>query len=166
MTLEYKTKTASKEQIYLHLKECDDNFRPPLSSRVDLLDYSDKIYMLAVSFEAWDENVLVGMVNTYLNDESDLSGFITNTSVLKGYMRKGVASTLLQMCLEYARNHSFSRISLEVSCANGTAIELYSHAGFKASRILAENLLMNYEIAGKPVRSCSEAITSGRNFSD
>ena len=149
MTLEYKVKTASKEQIYSHLKECDGNFRPPLSSRVDLLGYSDKIFEQAVSFEAWDGNVLVGMVNIYLNDESHRTGFITNTSVLKGYMKKGVASILLQMCLEYARNLGFSRIRLAVSRANGAAIELYSHAGFKASGIYVENLLMDCEIAGK-----------------
>ena len=148
MTLEYKVKTASKEQIYSHLKECDGNFRPPLSSRVDLLGYSDKIFEQAVSFEAWDGNVLVGMVNIYLNDESHRTGFITNTSVLKGYMKKGVASISLQMCLEYVRHLSFSRIRLAVSRENSAAIGLYSRTGFEVIGISGENLLMEHEIAG------------------
>ena len=146
MTLNYKVKTASEEQIYLHLKECDGNFTPPLSSRVDLLDYSRKIFQQSISFEAWQDNDLVGMLNAYLNNASNRTGFITNVSILEEYMRKGVASSLLYMCLEHARNLGFSRIKLEVSRENSVAIKLYSRAGFKVMEESREYMLMEYEI--------------------
>ena len=149
MTLRYTVKTAFKGHIYSHLKECDENFMPPLSSRVDLLDYSAKLFEKSVSFEAWQGNVLVGLLNAYLNDVSNQTGFITNTSILKEYMGQGIASTLLQMCLEYARNLNYSKLKLEVSRANSTAIKLYSHAGFKVMEENGESLLMTCDIISR-----------------
>ena len=149
MTLKYKVKTASKEQIYSHLKECDGNFTPPLSSRGDLLDYSRKIFEKSVSFEAWQDKVLVGMINAYLNDPSSQTGFITNVSILKEYMGKGIASTLLEMCMEHARNLSYTGLKLEVSRENSAAIKLYSRAGFKVIEESGENLLMEHDILGQ-----------------
>lgn len=146
MALNYKINTASREQIYSHLKECDKNFIPPLSSRVDLLNYSSKLFEKSLSFEAWDENVLVGMINVYLNDADGQICFITNVSTLKEYMRKGIASTLLDMCLENSRKHNFSRVMLEVSQENGPGIKLYSMVGFKTLKESGDNLIMVYEV--------------------
>ena len=148
MTLQYRIKTASREQIYSHLKECDGHFIPPLSSRVDLLDYSMKMSKQSVSFEAWQDHILVGMINVYLNDASAKTGFITNVTTLKEYRGKGVAAVLLQMCLEHARDHGFNRIKLEVSRPNRAAIKLYSRAGFLVIEECGENLLMEREISG------------------
>jgi ribosomal protein S18 acetylase RimI-like enzyme len=152
MTLNYKVKTASREQIYSHLKECDGNFTPPLSSRVDLLDYSRKIFENSISFEAWQDNVLVGMINAYLNNGSKQTGFITNVSILKEYVGKGVASILLQMCLDHAQNLCFNRIKLEVSRENSAAIELYSRADFRVIGESGEHLLMEHKILGQSVQ--------------
>jgi ribosomal protein S18 acetylase RimI-like enzyme len=152
MTLKYKVKTASKEQMYSHLKECDGTFTPPLSLRVDLLAYSRKIFEKSISFEAWQDNVLVGMINAYLNNASDQTGFITNVSIRKEYMGKGVTSILLQMCLEHARNLSFNRIKLEVSRENSAAIRLYSRAGFTLIGESGANLLMEHKILGQSVQ--------------
>lgn len=149
MTLKYKIKTASREQIYSHLKECDGNFAPPLSSRVDLLDYSRKIFEKSISFEAWQDNILVGMINAYLNDVSNQTAFITNVSVLKECTGESVASILLQMCLEHARNLTFSNIRLEVSRENSAAIKIYSRVGFKVIEESGENLLMEHKILGQ-----------------
>jgi len=103
---------------------------------------------LAVSFEAWQDDVLVGMINAYLNDASHRTGFITNTSILKEYARRGVATTLLQMCLKSALENNFSRVRLEVSRDNSQAIRLYARAGFKIMRENEDNLLMECDIPG------------------
>ena len=149
MTLIYKTRTASYEEIHRLLEECDTNFIPPLSSRVDLLAYARKIFENAISFEAWDANVLVGMVNTYLSDASTRTGFITNVSVLREHRGKGIAFILLQMCLDHPRRIGFSRVRLETSLQNAPAIRLYSRAGFRTVEVSGGNLLMECEITGK-----------------
>ena len=149
MTLKFNVNTASIEQIFSHLTECDNNFIPPLSSRVDLQTYSRKIFEKSVSFEAWLDSVLVGMINAYLDDASELTGFITNVSILKEYMGKGIASTLLEICLKHARCLGFRRIRLEVSRESTAAIKLYSLAGFRVIKESGENMLMEHEFLGQ-----------------
>ena len=91
----------------------------------------------------------MGMLNAYLNDMDNRTGFITNVSILGEYMGKGVASILLEMCIDHARKHNFSRIKLEVSRESSPAINLYSKVGFKVMQECGDNLLMEYEIKGK-----------------
>lgn len=146
MTLTFNVNTASKEEMFSHLKECDRYFLPTLSSRVDLLDYSSKLFEKSVSFEAWDENILIGMINAYLNDTSNRACFITNVSILQDYMGKGIASVLLEMCLENARKLSFNSVKLEVSRGNSPALKLYSRAGFKVLKESGDNLVLVCEI--------------------
>jgi ribosomal-protein-alanine N-acetyltransferase len=148
MTLVYKMGAAPREEIHWHLNQCDRDFTPPLSSRVDLLSYSGKLFENAVSFEAWEDSTLVGMVCAYLNDMRTRTGFITCASVLKGYRGKGVASKLLEMCLEHARKHSFGKIKLEVSASDCPAMHLYSKAGFEVVRESRDSLLMECSIRG------------------
>lgn len=142
----YRTKTASRADMHSHLKKCDDMFMPPLSSRVDLVEYSNKLFDKSVSFEAWHRTVLIGMANAYLAGADNGAGFITNVSVLVDYRGKGVASKLLTMCLEHLRNHGVSLVRLEVSCQNHPAIKLYSSAGFRTVKRSGENLLMEYTV--------------------
>ena len=68
MNLSYKIKTASANEIMIHLKKCSENFDPPLEKKVNLADYSKKLAEHSVSFEAWMESELVGLVAAYLND--------------------------------------------------------------------------------------------------
>ena len=105
----YKTKKANKKEIYLHLIQCNDEFIPKLDTRVNIEEYSNKIEQFAITFEAWNNEQLVGMIATYLNQENEL-GFITNVSVLKDYMGAGIASKLLEMCINYVANKNFNSL--------------------------------------------------------
>ena len=145
-TLVYRVMSASREQIRAHLEICNGNFLPPLSSRVDLFDYSSKLFDKSVSFEAWDGSVLVGMLNAYFNDTDNRSGFITNVSILKQYLGQGIASKLLQMGLKHACDHDFSVLRLEVSRDNNPAKRLYLMAGFKTVEESGDILLMEYAV--------------------
>ena len=51
-TIEYKINQSSNLDILQHLNNCDDNFIPKLSSKVNLKDYSNKIFENAVRIEA------------------------------------------------------------------------------------------------------------------
>ena len=152
MTLKFNIKTASLEQIYSHLANCDNNFAPRLSSRVDLLTYSRKLFERSVSFEAWTDSMLIGMINAYFDDATELTGFITNVSILKEHMGKGLASALLEMCLKHARYLGFRTIRLEVSLENIAAIKLYTRAGFRTTEESGANVLMELEILGQSTR--------------
>ena len=126
----YKTKTASIEDIYLHLTECKDDFNPPLDQTVNLSEYAKKISEKAITFEAWIENRLAGLVAAYFNDVEKHSGYITHVGVLRKYKGKGIAFGLMSRCIEFAIQNSFYQIQLEVAEDNDKAIQLYKKLNF------------------------------------
>lgn len=128
--MKYKTKTASELEIYSHLKECNDNFYPRLDSRVNLKEYSKKLHDNSVTFEAWADSVLIGLIAAYFNDIENRSGFITNVSIIFDYTQSGIAAELMNMCIRYAKEINIKEIKLEVSKNNFPAIHLYNRFGF------------------------------------
>src|SRR5436190_21860381 len=94
-TIIYKTGTASFSAVFTHLAKCNNDFVPPLSNKVDLELYSKKIAENSVTFEAWINDELVGLIAAYFNDLKQETGYITNVSTIKEYSGKGIASQLL-----------------------------------------------------------------------
>jgi len=128
--IEYRINTASEKQIYMHLKDCNDNFLPPLDERVDLEEYSKKISNKCILLEAWADHVLVGFIAAYFTDNLNRSSFITNVSVLKDFIGMGLASELLNQCIKYAQKKDYKEIKLEVYKDNVQAIRLYEKFNF------------------------------------
>lgn len=120
----FKTKTASEGEIMIHLNLCDDFFSPPLSSRVNIDQYAEKIVKNAITFEAWNKCELVGLIAAYLNIENQTS-FITNVSVLKEFMGKGISAKLLSNCFDYLLTNHYKKVDLEVNKSNKKAIDFY-----------------------------------------
>src|SRR2546423_3514863 len=113
-----------------HLTSGARRFSPPLSDRVDIGEYSKKLRLNAVTFEAWNGESLVGLLAAYI-DGRERSCFITNTSVSPGFSRRGVAAKLLAACFERARAEQVETVSLEVSQDSHAAIGLYTKFGFR-----------------------------------
>lgn len=128
--IEYRTNTASAAQIAAHLTQCNDSFIPKLSARVDICAYADKLASKAVRFEAWSEDVLIGLVAAYCNDLEQRTAFITSVSVLPEWTGKGIASALLAQCIAHVRELRMRRLQLEVARDNQPAIKLYERHGF------------------------------------
>ncbi|MFM7683111.1 MAG: GNAT family N-acetyltransferase [Bacteroidota bacterium] len=141
----YQTKTATKNDVQLHLKLCSDSFIPKLDSRVIIEDYATKISQLAITFEAWNKQKLIGLIAAYFNKESHI-GFITNVSVLKENMGTGIASLLLEMCIQYASNNKYDEIKLEVNKDNKPAINFYKKYNFAEIETKNVSLIMNLKI--------------------
>ncbi|MBA3704781.1 MAG: GNAT family N-acetyltransferase [Bacteroidetes bacterium] len=144
--LKYKTKTATKEEIYLHLKECNNNFIPALDQKVSVKDYSEKIAEKAVTFEAWADNILVGLVAAYFNDSENRVGYITNVSITMNQSGKGIASELINRCMKYARQKNFKEIKLEVFKNNNKAIQLYKKLNFTSVEIKNDMVQMQQDL--------------------
>ena len=144
MPVKYKIESASYEDIYLHLVKCDANFKPPLNTRVDLEIFSKKIYESSITFEAWDNDLLIGLVSSYFNDLKNRSGYINNVSIYYDYCGAGIASILINMCIDYANKNGFIYIYLEVNRNNIKAIKLYKKFDFVVVKENREFLLMKY----------------------
>jgi ribosomal protein S18 acetylase RimI-like enzyme len=144
--IDYKIKKASQKDLYLHLERCDHLFVPPLSHKVKLCDYAQKLYEKAETFEAWHEQELVGVIAAYFNDNKSKKGFITNVSVLENYKNKGIANQLVAMIKEFAQNNDFATIVLEVDSQNVNAIALYKKHQFELEYEKQGSLFMEFRI--------------------
>ena len=152
MNIQYKTKTATEEEIFSHLIECNDNFRPPLDEKVNIQEYSNKLFEKSLTFEAWTGQTLIGLVAAYFNDLKNYSGYITNVSVVRKYTGKGIASELLNICIEYAIKNNFKEIILEVAKEGNNAIHLYKNFGFLKFKSKGDVLLMKLVLANQSNR--------------
>lgn len=139
----YKMKTASENDIKNHLMECNDSFIPSLDSRVNIEAYSKKISDRAVTFEAWVNETLIGLIATYFNNERQF-GHITSVSVSKKFMGAGIASQLLKRCIDYASQNKFKEIKLEVNKDNTPAINFYKKYNFTQTETKNDSLFMNH----------------------
>lgn len=146
MSLKYTEGMASEQEIYSHLMKCNKNFIPPLDKKVNIHEYSNKIFQKAVTFEAWSADTLVGLVAAYFNDPMGQTGYITCVSTIKAYMGQGIASILINLCIYYARQHHFKSICLEVDKSNDHAITLYKKFQFHEYENKDESVLMRLNI--------------------
>ncbi len=138
----YAKNTAVTGQIIAHLEKASELFVPPLGLRVHIADYGKKIAENCVTFEAWDGTCLVGLIAAYFNDLENNTGFITSVSVLKEHLGRGIGSKLMEQCAEYAQEHKFREIKLEVFNQNQNAILLYKKSGFKEVETREDLLIM------------------------
>ena len=147
--IEFREGTATQEDIRAHLEGCDGNFSPRLTLKVDIQEYSRKISTQAQTFEAWFGDTLVGLVAAYMNDSRTRSGFITNVTVAKAFMGRGIASALLDRCLDRSRQEGMQVIGLEVSMESREAIRLYEKLGFSELERKGEIVVMSLTIGEK-----------------
>jgi ribosomal protein S18 acetylase RimI-like enzyme len=144
--IKYQINAATERKIFDHLTACNHNFFPPLDERVAIDKYAEKIYEKSITFEAWRGEILVGLVAVYLSLEPKRTAFVTNVSVTKENMRFGLATTLMNMCIDYSRNSGIEKIGLEVFTRNTDVIMFYRKLGFTDDRKENESLFMALEV--------------------
>lgn len=130
MNIEYKIGVGSQNEIYLHLLDCDKFFIPKLSEKVNISEYSEKIFNKAINIEAWDNERLIGLVSMYINEEDTSFGYITNVSIINEYKNRGIASKLTKKCIKYSKDINLNWISLKVDTKNVSAVNLYNKFNF------------------------------------
>ena len=142
MAIEFAVDRASSSQVADHLRCCDAQFVPPLSARVDIPSYAQKIVGRATRFEAWSNGNVVGIVAAYFNDAAGQVAHITNVSVVPAWTGRGLAAALVRQCIDHGRRSGMLSISLEVAADNAAARRLYEQAGFQTIDPQAPNLTM------------------------
>lgn len=130
--MRFSRNRCSQNQILLHLHSCDNNFKPALSKRVNLANYSRKILLNAERFEALFQNKLVGLLACYLLPlkESSAEAFITNLSVLKDFENQGVGSALMREMFSFCKKKDVTLIRLKVSNNSSKAYHFYLKHNF------------------------------------
>lgn len=141
--------TASEIDILNHLNHCNESFIPPLADRINLADYSKKIKDSAITFETWQEDVLIGLIALYKN-ESVGTSYITNVSVLPSHKEKKISSRILAHAIQYMTERGYKKIQLEVNKLNAPAISLYIKYHFveydRKDESIFYELILNSEV--------------------
>jgi 2-polyprenyl-3-methyl-5-hydroxy-6-metoxy-1,4-benzoquinol methylase len=131
-----------------HLSGCDTDFSPPLSTRVEIRVYAQKLASQATRFEAWSNGSLIGLVAVYCNDRERQVAYLTSVSLSKLWTGKGIAGTLLDQCVEHAKAVGMRLINLEVAEDNISAIKLYRKIGFIVSKANGSVVSMSLHLNG------------------
>ena len=146
MSIEYRHNTSSQLDILYHLQNVSSAFVHDLSNRVDVKEYSQKLFSMAEREEAWSGDNLIGLVAYYINHDTQ-KAFITNVSVDIRFQKQGIATTLLENVKCAAVNERMNLISLEVA-QDERLMDFYRHNGFveekqmpNGNKILIKNLV-------------------------
>lgn len=139
--IHYKTNQSDYNDIYYHLIECDLFFNPKLSEKIDIVEYSKKINAKAIRVEAWNNDLLIGLVAYYFNPENS-TAFITNVSVLDRFKGLGIAKKLLQEAIDQVKCLNCHSINLEVNKSSSVVINLYLKFNFELTGENLDNYLM------------------------
>jgi len=140
-----KVNKVTEIEIYNYLIECDNLFLPALSDGVNIKEYSKKIRDNATTFEAYDDNVFVGLVAAYFNKKESFV-FITSVSVKEKYQNQGIVFRLLHQCILKAEIEDYGEIGLHVHKDNYKALAIYIKFGFEVVEKYDNFLFMTRKI--------------------
>lgn len=130
--------SSKKERILEFFSLIDEEFIPPLSCRVNLNDYANKLADTANNFFLVYGSADVAHVAFYCNDFRFKTAFISSIGVSPEFQGSGAAGYLLQKVIERCANERMDTLRLEVDCENVKAVNFYKSKGF---RFISRNLM-------------------------
>lgn len=102
----------------------------PLTNRVEIREYTHKVCAYATVFTVREDKNIVGINIVYFNDNIKKRGWITYIYVNETHRKLGIGGLLLRKAVDYAHEHNFTSIALEVRKNNEIAMHLYTRNGF------------------------------------
>jgi len=123
-----------REQLIGLLEQVDAEFEPPLSQRLCITTYVDKMLVNAVLFPMLDAGRLAGFVAMYCNDAVGRIAYITMVAVDPASRATGVGSGLVRSAIAHAQRVGCNKVALEVYKSNLSALRLYTKLGFSVAR--------------------------------
>ena len=138
-----KPSSTMPKRIENFLKKIDKNFYEPLSTRVNLKDYSEKLAEKATNiFLMLSLNDVAHTAIYNLDNQSKI--FVSNFGVVSRHQGKGIGNLLYKLVQNYATDSKFLSIELEADYRDANLIKFYKQRGFKkmSDYLLKRNLLL------------------------
>jgi ribosomal protein S18 acetylase RimI-like enzyme len=122
----------NKEEILAVLKKTDKYFIPiPISKKVNLVEYSQKLSNLATHISCRIENELIGFTCCYMNNFDNKIAFISLTTILPNFIGKGIGTKLTLKCEDIIRNKGFIGVEFEVEKENLQSIIMHQKIDYQ-----------------------------------
>lgn len=138
MKFEYNMKLPGIEEvekIHEFLIATDDLSIPPLSHRLDLLDFAMKLQEKATLFEYWSEGRLVALNAVYIN-KTPVDSYATSLAVLPEFEGYGLGAKLILKAVKYCKDYGSEGYRLQMRASNTVMLDFYRRMGFE---IIAED---------------------------
>ena len=119
-----------KEFIKDYVLQYDNDFYEPLSARVDMEAFSQKLSDLSTTFIVFKDGEVAGLICAYFYQPETKKGFITLVHTMHEYRGQHLSLPLLDSVKQYAQERAFEHIGLFVSKQQISAYNLYSRHGF------------------------------------
>ncbi|WP_392887958.1 GNAT family N-acetyltransferase [Eubacterium limosum] len=131
------TEKITKKNLLRFIHQIDRVFPIPLSDKVNLEDYTEKLLKNAVICAEFDNEQIIGVVAGYINDISSIA-YISLVAVLPQARGEGVASKLIKEFFEKCREKAYIAVHVYTHKTNHLAIRMYEKLGFKKYEIKNE----------------------------
>lgn len=129
----------TSELLLGFLIEVDDTFVIPLHERVALKEYADKLAYNAENLFVIFNDTIIASCSVYCNEKE---AFISSIAVKSDYLRHGVATKMLELTFERAKQKECQILILCVSKRNHSAIKFYLKNGFTIRKESEDELIM------------------------
>lgn len=128
--LRKRQEMINQESVESFLREVDNEFPIPLSSKVNISDLADKYCKKATLCCHFRDKKIIAMVAGYTENTKDQMGYISLVATTTDARRKGYSSALLMEFLEIARNKGLQAVHVYTHRTNLRAIGMYRKVGF------------------------------------
>ena len=120
-----------EKTLIAFLKEVDQEFAVPLSARVSIESYVEKLFINGWIIGAIEQNKICGICGGYINDWITKYSFITCLVVSQNYRNKGIGKQLFMEFAKLSKNKGMDEIHLSTNKRNRSANILYQNLKMK-----------------------------------
>lgn len=138
----YGPSEGPRDKFIQFFLDSDNFFDPSLSSRTNLLEYSEKMFQYGTKYIFVFNDEIISCCVCYLN-KYPLKSFITYVLTLPDFKRKGLGSSLIKKCISDAEKFLTPKIELKMNGENLSTLRFYSNLGFLKT---AESMFPNTKI--------------------
>lgn len=119
-----------KEDYIRFLKNVDKDFPIPLSKKIKIDEYAEKLISTANVIVEKDNGKIIGMVAGYIDNSIEEISYISIVAVQKEYRGKSIAKKLLQKYIDECKEKNLKGVHLYTHKTNITALKMYKNFGF------------------------------------
>lgn len=128
--LSYAMKSQiEKQELYVFLKEVEKDFITPLSAKVNLVDYTEKVFVLSEILCLKDKNKIVGCIIFYCNNLKEKFAYISLLVIRNEYRGRGYSTLLLKKVILFLKKRDIKMV--QVHTESMIACKLYEKIGFR-----------------------------------
>lgn len=133
-------------QILSLLHDIDSDFIPPLSQKINIEDYANKLIDNAVIIPIVSSGVVKAFIALYCNDAVQLKAYLSIIVVHSEYRKKGIAKLLIGTAIQYLKGINYKSFRLEVYKNNTAAISMYRQLNFTEVEQTETSIYMEIDV--------------------